>query len=236
MHYDNYNLHCVISIHALLAESDTPRLSRVVPTPIFLSTLSLRRATRSSRFLRALAMDFYPRSPCGERPCMSYIIDHQEEFLSTLSLRRATAQRGYILLQFRYFYPRSPCGERRCIFLMSVEVNNISIHALLAESDPAGDFCFICTSQFLSTLSLRRATRGGNAALDGSCISIHALLAESDCIRQQADAPPVDFYPRSPCGERPAIARPNGESGLISIHALLAESDGKRTVEINIMT
>ena len=22
MHYDNYNLHCVISIHALLAESD----------------------------------------------------------------------------------------------------------------------------------------------------------------------------------------------------------------------
>ena len=34
-----------ISIHALLAESDTPRLSRVVPTPIFLSTLSLRRAT-----------------------------------------------------------------------------------------------------------------------------------------------------------------------------------------------
>ena len=34
-----------ISIHALLAESDTPRLARVVPTPIFLSTLSLRRAT-----------------------------------------------------------------------------------------------------------------------------------------------------------------------------------------------
>ena len=23
MHYDNYNLHCVISIHALLAESDS---------------------------------------------------------------------------------------------------------------------------------------------------------------------------------------------------------------------
>ena len=63
--------HCrTISIHALLAESDsparkasstcwiflstlslrraTPRLSRVVPTPIFLSTLSLRRATEQS--------------------------------------------------------------------------------------------------------------------------------------------------------------------------------------------
>ena len=61
----------VISIHALLAESDLflrfgpmtrpyfyprspcgerpPRLSRVVPTPIFLSTLSLRRATNPSK-------------------------------------------------------------------------------------------------------------------------------------------------------------------------------------------
>ena len=58
----------LISIHALLAESDTPRLSRVVPTPIFLSTLSLRRAT--------------------EMPM--YGTGDYERFLSTLSLRRAT--------------------------------------------------------------------------------------------------------------------------------------------------
>ena len=67
MHYDNYNLHCVISIHALLAESDASnQLGRqeqhisihallaesdavqiviVVVDALFLSTLSLRRAT-----------------------------------------------------------------------------------------------------------------------------------------------------------------------------------------------
>ena len=67
MHYDNYNLHCVISIHALLAESDPltgfsyppieisihallaesdPPVRDVIQWEgIFLSTLSLRRAT-----------------------------------------------------------------------------------------------------------------------------------------------------------------------------------------------
>ena len=68
MHYDNYNLHCVISIHALLAESDGQNLVNSIrliisihallaesdlliqPTKkqenaLFLSTLSLRRAT-----------------------------------------------------------------------------------------------------------------------------------------------------------------------------------------------
>ena len=58
----------VISIHALLAESDGGRLQIRAEIPIFLSTLSLRRATaKLTKFVsRAL-------------------------FLSTLSLRRATA-------------------------------------------------------------------------------------------------------------------------------------------------
>ena len=58
----------IISIHALLAESDTIFAVRPYDAPIFLSTLSLRRAT-------------------------ARIIDPtfgQEVFLSTLSLRRAT--------------------------------------------------------------------------------------------------------------------------------------------------
>ena len=57
-------------------------------------------------------------------------------------------------------------------------------------------------------------------------ISIHALLAESDLLTSVvSSAGTMDFYPRSPCGERlrlyrlPLIALP------ISIHALLAESD-----------
>ena len=57
---------------------------------------------------------------------------------------------------------------------------DISIHALLAESDymplrvPAGRLLF------LSTLSLRRATDLGSTLIHQLGISIHALLAESD--------------------------------------------------------
>ena len=57
--------------------------------------------------------------------------------------------------------------------------------------------------QFLSTLSLRRATPIDVLAVSALPISIHALLAESDPIKQKITVL--------------AIA--------ISIHALLAESD-----------
>ena len=60
---------------------------------VFLSTLSLRRATRAYYMgagrRRSL---FYPRSPCGERRCISRSTPVQAAFLSTLSLRRATAR------------------------------------------------------------------------------------------------------------------------------------------------
>ena len=58
---------------------------------------------------------------------------------------------------------------------------------------------------FLSTLSLRRATRRGVTCYLDNIISIHALLAESDLIN--------------------TYHRIFGEG--ISIHALLAESDRK---------
>ena len=168
-----------ISIHALLAESDL----------------------RASAHLHTLR-NFYPRSPCGERrplPRRNYAAG---VFLSTLSLRRATTQKGstptaktflstlslrratggrrakdpetgisiHALLaesdpvicetvsRTRYFYPRSPCGERLAANKEAVSQLNISIHALLAESD-------------LTTLAI-------NSYAD--YISIHALLAESD--------------------------------------------------------
>ena len=112
MHYDNYNLHCVISIHALLAESDYGEVARMVNATKFLSTLSLRRATHGhcafghavnisihallaesdglyARLFFADA-DFYPRSPCGERPAFDAAWRKNNGFLSTLSLRRAT--------------------------------------------------------------------------------------------------------------------------------------------------
>ena len=147
-----------ISIHALLAESDACIMTITICTVLFLSTLSLRRATGNSGTqadpaksisIHALLAesdnkigtvsitreDFYPRSPCGER----------RESIGTL--RTVSVN----------FYPRSPCGERHN-----------------KRTQRAG------YRQFLSTLSLRRATNPLKLAQTSLIISIHALLAESD--------------------------------------------------------
>ena len=77
------------------------------------------------------------------------------------------------------FYPRSPCGERRT--------------ARTQKAPSRG---------FLSTLSLRRATVTVLGIQHRVGISIHALLAESDMLWPVHLARGLDFYPRSPCGER----------------------------------
>ena len=102
---------------------------------------------------------------------------------------------------------------------------NISIHALLAESDFVGNVrgCFFCL--FLSTLSLRRATCPAARCTRPTGISIHALLAESDRWSRIFSLPRSYFYPRSPCGERLDAQKGLWPSRNISIHALLAESD-----------
>ena len=56
-----------ISIHALLAESDANNLPWLRFEQIFLSTLSLRRATDANAVIFLYLENFYPRSPCGER-------------------------------------------------------------------------------------------------------------------------------------------------------------------------
>ena len=101
--------------------------------------------------------NFYPRSPCGERRGWTLNINGPMTFLSTLSLRRAT---------FCFFHG---------VFLL-----DISIHALLAESDVKVVEPGLVNKLFLSTLSLRRATT------------------------QSQKTPHFTsyFYPRSPCGER----------------------------------
>ena len=57
----------LISIHALLAESDVAEDLKVTIQSIFLSTLSLRRATSAPQGPAGPGRYFYPRSPCGER-------------------------------------------------------------------------------------------------------------------------------------------------------------------------
>ena len=55
---------------------------------------------------------------------------------------------------------------------------------------------------FLSTLSLRRATFLFADHIELRAISIHALLAESDQPATKQAQNLLNFYPRSPCGER----------------------------------
>ena len=102
----------LISIHALLAESDLTFMLYETSSLIFLSTLSLRRATTEEVSGDTWQRDFYPRSPCGERLLLVLLI-----------------------CPLRDFYPRSPCGERRQTKQNFRAEISISIHALLAESD-----------------------------------------------------------------------------------------------------
>ena len=102
---------------------------------------------------------------------------------------------------------------------------NISIHALLAESDAFLPADRMSHQEFLSTLSLRRATNRIFHVRSFTSISIHALLAESDSLSRTRAESEIDFYPRSPCGERQYCSVAWLDYSEISIHALLAESD-----------
>ena len=101
-------------------------------------------------------------------------------FLSTLSLRRATQTRA--------------AGSGRCA---------ISIHALLAESDPRYRKRALAQSISIHALLAESDLSFIIYSITDNCISIHALLAESD----------LSFIIYSIT------------DNCISIHALLAESD-----------
>ena len=173
-----------ISIHALLAESDVTTLGAGSVRGIFLSTLSLRRATRINRNIANGQSHFYPRSPCGERPAAWRRSPSMPPFLSTLSLRRATRRGVLCYLDNIDFYPRSPCGERH-----------------LATWKPH----YLCGNFYpRSPCGERRWLRCWQLAARD--ISIHALLAESDPnFSWECKRNPENFYPRSPCGERQQV-------------------------------
>ena len=169
----------MISIHALLAESDLIFAARHPTARVFLSTLSLRRATHKSLhrgrflpFLSTLSLRratlfsrsgpmtrpyFYPRSPCGERPPNKNDGGPGGQFLSTLSLRRATygalKHVHQTEISIHALLAESDSSPNTDIIIL-----DISIHALLAESDTVEKMIGKKERVFLSTLSLRRAT------------------------------------------------------------------------------
>ena len=213
-----------ISIHALLAESD-------------------RRHSGNDR----RPVNFYPRSPCGERHDFEPSTTRRFTFLSTLSLRRATVhalklantmlflstlslRRATLtaptLAEYhRDFYPRSPCGERQELDGTITHTFFGFLSTLSLRRATFGSSLCVSVWAFLSTLSLRRATRCQALDISARRISIHALLAESDRTFASLFFGCFYFYPRSPCGERLCILHHLQRQLCISIHALLAESD-----------
>ena len=101
----------------------------------------------------------------------------------------------------------------------------ISIHALLAESDYIMTTIICIASRFLSTLSLRRATRRSVKLFRQNYISIHALLAESDR-KAFSIFLPIRISIHALLAESDDDILAGVNELLISIHALLAESDG----------
>ena len=77
---------------------------------------------------------FYPRSPCGERHQLLYMMYLMLLFLSTLSLRRATLQ-SYSTIVAAYISIHALLAESDSNCLTISPDSTISIHALLAESD-----------------------------------------------------------------------------------------------------
>ena len=253
----NCRFNIIISIHALLAESDHTLSSRVSPLS-----------------------NFYPRSPCGERHAGRFQPVRESGFLSTLSLRRATLHFLAVVRAFRIsihallaesdavttvvvdpsrdFYPRSPCGERlktppqgsrSRIFLSTLSLRRatiqeigreacafISIHALLAESDALQQNIQAEDSLFLSTLSLRRATVRKNQVLLQYSRFLSTLSLRRATDGRNAISPVICISIHALLAESDSTKLPSGGRTFISIHALLAESDLSCNANINFTT
>ena len=148
----------VISIHALLAESDSAaNFSSGKSITISIHAL-LAESDEHATSQAGPNVYFYPRSPCGERQMDNTRILALIQFLSTLSLRRATLPRRSTLTAATDFYPRSPCGER-----LNSMTHTLRFFGYFYPRSPCGErpsfsTSIISVTAFLSTLSLRRAT------------------------------------------------------------------------------
>ena len=129
----------ILSIHALLAESDSVSIIQSRLRSCFLSTLSLRRATLADCTKIYAVGAFYPRSPCGERRTNKLAFNLISPFLSTLSLRRATMDT--LILANTMLFLSTLSLRRATMTDGSICLDsNLSIHALLAESDQISHF------------------------------------------------------------------------------------------------
>ena len=194
----------------------------------------------------ASCINFYPRSPCGERQHAREQAITAEQFLSTLSLRRATPRLSRVVptpiflstLSLRRATRVRNLSRCLMIFLSTLSLrratkspaNSGPCIRYFYPRSPCGErpppyTVLAALDGFLSTLSLRRATAHFAQQIHKVGISIHALLAESDLFLRSGPMTRRYFYPRSPCGERRDKDQVIKCLAHISIHALLAESD-----------
>ena len=194
---------------------------------LFLSTLSLRRATphhagrgcNAEISIHALLAESDrndtsgPAGRCISIHALLAESDHNtpSDFCSRgeISIHALLAESDLFALLcnllHHHFYPRSPCGERLSLLC------RILFRRYFYPRSPCGERrkpkalkSRLCV--FLSTLSLRRATNTFHKKGQANNISIHALLAESDSWRRVMIPLCLYFYPRSPCGERQGAA------------------------------
>ena len=139
----------------------------------------MRRATSNSGRIFRETPNFYPRSPCGERPAQLAASQAAQNISIHALLAESDGSERILWPVMRNFYPRSPCGERPTTATTCVAIANFYPRSPCGER-PAPAKTEYGNLSFLSTLSLRRATK------DGLCRTTETLY----------------FYPRSPCGER----------------------------------
>ena len=162
-------------------------------------------------------------------------------------MRRATHRECRSALSYLHFYPRSPCGERPDYFAGRNYISQISIHALLAESDhrecrsalsylhfyprsPCGERLgarrrHTHNLTFLSTLSLRRATRSSCKGIS-YFIFLSTLSLRRATISVHIGSPFYQIFLSTLSLRRATIlSYEKATEKNISIHALLAESD-----------
>ena len=104
-----------ISIHALRAEGDDcPYCTDYCPVAISIHALRAEGDVFCCWIRLLISLHFYPRPPCGGRPCLCGFLSPSHDF-----------------------YPRPPCGGRRKCLPDALDELRISIHALRAEGDCA---------------------------------------------------------------------------------------------------
>ena len=215
-------VHGLISIHALLAESDA-----FSPLGALFLDISIHALLAES--------DGEPAGGGGHHGISIHALLAESDFGGVrtyldniISIHALLAESDVI----RNFPPRAARGFQSTLSLRRATATGaphtltaqISIHALLAESDYCAPPPERIQSSFQSTLSLRRATavsmswdprdrfqstlslRRATVVREHLralvAISIHALLAESDEQGYSLKEKEQYFNPRSPCGER----------------------------------